>query len=189
MQADIHRILIKRDHLASRVEELAREIGTLYEHSDQGLVIVCVLSGAFIFVADLIRHLPIKMRIGLVTVSSYSGRTTESSGPDLTGPSGLDIAGRDVLIVDDILDTGQTLSLVQAELREQRPASLRTCVLLRKLGVARNDVPIDFVGFDIENVFVVGYGLDYDGHYRNFPHVAELKHHLYESTGSSATCR
>ncbi len=181
MQHDLERVLISQGQIAKRLDELADEIADSCPEPDSELLIVCVLSGAIVFVADLIRRLPIKMRIGLVTVSSYSGKTTESRGASLTQPLHVDAAGRHVLIVDDILDTGRTLRLVQSELAAQRPVSLRTCVLLRKLGVERDGVEADLVGFDIENVFVVGYGLDYDGHYRNLPEIAVLKPHLYET--------
>lgn len=180
MQPDIERVLISREQIADRLDELADDVARLPRNADGELLIVCVLSGAIVFVADLIRRLPMKMRIGLVTVSSYTGKTTESRGPSMPHPFRVDARGRDVLIVDDILDTGRTLRLVQAVLASQKPASLHTCVLLRKLGVERSDVEADLVGFDIENVFVVGYGLDYDGHYRNLPDIAVLKSHLYD---------
>ncbi len=180
MQADIERILIRRDRIAVRVRAMADEIARHYTGSNQGLMIVCVLSGAFIFVADLIRHLPLRMKIGLVAVSSYPGKRTTPQEAQLVAPLTPSVAGRDVLLADDILDTGQTLRAVQADLARQGPASLRTCVLLRKAAKAPSDVAVDFVGFDIEDVFVVGYGLDYDGHYRNFPDIAVLKPHLYE---------
>ena len=179
MQADIDRILIERHRIAARVEEMGDEIARIYRDAEPSLMIVCVLSGAIIFVADLIRQLPIKMNIGLVTVSSYPGRTTASQGATLLEPMDVDVAGRHVLIVDDILDSGNTLRAVQAELTGQGPASLRTCVLLRKADKAPDDVRVDVVGFDIDDVFVVGYGLDYGGHYRNYPHIAVLKPHLY----------
>lgn len=179
MQADIDRILIRGDRIAARIKEMADQIGRIYADADQGLMIVCVLSGAIIFVADLIRHLPMKMKVGLITVSSYPGKATESQGVRLLGSFQLDVAGRHVLVVDDILDTGRTLRAVQEGLAREGPASLRTCVLLRKPGRAPDDVRADLVGFEIEDVFVVGYGLDYDGNYRNFPHIAVLKPHLY----------
>ncbi len=180
MQADIDRILIPRERIAARTRELADEIGRLYANAEHDLVMVAILSGAIIFVADLIRHLPIKLKMGLVTVSSYPGRTTESLGPSLLSPLQVNVAGRDVLIVDDILDTGRTLGLVQAEIAAMRPSTLRTCVLLRKPSRDEGRAKADLVGFDIENVFVIGYGLDYNGHYRNFPDIAVLKSHLYE---------
>jgi hypoxanthine phosphoribosyltransferase len=176
MQGDIDRIIIRRDRIAARVREMAGEIGALYRDSEQGPMIVAVLSGAIIFVADLIRHLPMKMKIGLITVSSYHG--TESKPAKILQSAHVHVLGRDVLVVDDILDTGQTLRLVLAEIAQRGPASLRTCVLLRKPDRAPADLKPDWVGFDIEDVFVVGYGLDYRGNYRNFPDIAVLKPEL-----------
>lgn len=115
------------------------------------------------------------LRIGLVTVSSYPGSSTRSAGAKLLTSSYPELQNRDVLLVDDILDTGGTLRLVQRDIRAAAPRSMRTAVLLRKMGKAPPDVTVDFVGFDIEDVFVVGYGLDYDGLYRNLPHIAEWR--------------
>jgi hypoxanthine phosphoribosyltransferase len=179
MQSDIDRILIPRRRIAERVREMAGQIGELYAGPERRLTIVCVLSGAIIFVSDLIRHLPLKMNIALVTISSYAGKTTQSRGPTVLESLRFNVTGRDVLLVDDILDSGQTLRTVQRDLAGRKPASLRTCVLLRKPAKAPADIQVDIVGFDIEDVFVVGYGLDYDGYYRNWPDIAVLKPHLY----------
>src|SRR5438552_10472771 len=140
MEKDIERILITRDAIRKRVSELAAEISRTYEDCGDGLVIVPVLSGSIIFLADLIRCLPFKMKIGLLMVSRYRGPTT-IGGPtqivqDLTG----DIAGRNVLILDDILDSGTTLRAVAGQLRDRQPCSLRTCVLLRKASRAPKDL-------------------------------------------------
>jgi hypoxanthine phosphoribosyltransferase len=179
MEDDIARILIPRDRIAARVGELAREIGAIYGTPDEGLTLVTILSGSVIFLADLIRELPIRMKIALITVSSYGGATTTSRGAAVVSELKADVRGRHVLVIDDILDTGGTLRLVTARLREQRPASLRTCVLLRKPSKAPPDVVADFVGFDIDDVFVVGYGLDFDDLYRNYPHIGVLRPELY----------
>jgi hypoxanthine phosphoribosyltransferase len=179
MDPDIDRILITRQQIADRVKQLAADVAGTYREDQQGLILVSILSGAIIFLADLIRHLPMKMKIGLITVSSYSGKTTVSRGPKILHDLNLDITNRHVLVVDDILDTGKTLRLVLAELADRKPASLRTCVLLRKPDKAPPDVPAHFVGFDIEDVFVVGYGLDYNDHYRNYPHIGVLRPELY----------
>ena len=180
MKQDLARILISRDRIKERVSELAEEIAETYGPESQGLVIVPVLSGSIIFVADLIRCLPFKMHIGLVTISRYRGRTTEGGDPLVIQDLRIDIEDRHVLIVDDILDTGSTLRKVSEELRKRRPASLRICTLLRKPDKAPKDVVADFVGFDIEDAFVVGYGLDFNDQYRNWPDIAVLKTELYE---------
>ncbi|MFQ5489627.1 MAG: hypoxanthine phosphoribosyltransferase [Phycisphaerae bacterium] len=179
MQADIDRVLISQQQLADRVRQMALEIAGAYPDLDAGLSLVTILSGSVIFLADLIRHLPMKMKIGLITVSSYSGATTTSKGAKLLQDLNVDVTGRDVLILDDILDTGNTLRLVTERLAERNPRSIKTAVLLRKFTKAPDDVVADFVGFDIKDVFVVGYGLDYDDHYRNLPHIAVLKPEIY----------
>jgi hypoxanthine phosphoribosyltransferase len=179
IELDIDRVLLTREQIADRVRELADQIARAYRSNPEGLVLVAILSGAVIFLADLIRHLPMKMRIGLITLSSYPGATVVSRGPRILQNLNLNVAGRHVLVLDDILDTGQTLRMVLAQLAEEEPASLRTCVLLRKPAKAPQDLPADFVGFDIEDVFVVGYGLDYNDHYRNYPHIGVLRSELY----------
>lgn len=179
MEKDIERVLITDRELAQRVHDLAAEIAACYAGDDAGLILVPILSGSIIFVADLIRRLPMKMKLGLITVSSYAGATTRSRGVSLAMDLNMDVRGRHVLIVDDILDTGSTIRFVQGRLREQGPRSLRTAVLLRKTAKAPADVVADFIGFEIADEFVVGYGLDYDGHYRNFPHIAVLKPDRY----------
>ena len=165
---DIARILIHRDEIRARVRALAVQIADLYSGDEAGLTLVPILSGSIIFLADLIRELPLKMKIALVQVSTYPGNTTTPQAPrtviDLTGQ----IEGRNVLIVDDILDSGRTLRRVQGA------RTVRTAVLLRKASKAPPDVPVELVGFEIEDLFVVGYGLDYDDHYRNYPHVGVL---------------
>jgi hypoxanthine phosphoribosyltransferase len=176
---DIAQILIPRERIAQRVAEMAAELDAVYGQAEEGLTIVTILSGSIIFLADLIRQLPIRMKIALITVSSYSGATTSSRGASLVSELKGEIRGRHVLIVDDILDTGGTLRLVTARLREQAPASVRTCVLLRKPSKAPPDVSADFVGFDVDDVFVVGYGLDYNDLYRNYPHIGVLRPELY----------
>ncbi|MCZ6815413.1 MAG: hypoxanthine phosphoribosyltransferase [Planctomycetota bacterium] len=180
MERDIERILISRKCISERVSALADSIGETYGADSEGLVIVPILAGSVIFLADLIRCLPFKMKIGLMTVSSYRGKTTSAGESRLIQDLNLDIEDRHVLVVDDILDTGSTLRLVVGELRQRRPASVRICVLLRKRSKAPRDFSVDFVGFDIEDVFVVGYGLDYNDHYRNWPDIGVLKPELYE---------
>ncbi len=174
MVGDIDRVLISEAALAERVTSLAAEIESAYAPAASGLTVVTVMTGAVVFLADLIRQLPCRLEIGYIAVSSYAGPVT-TPGLAVAGAISLpELRDRDVLIVDDILDTGGTLRLVQTRLLEQNPRSLKTVVLLRKPGKAPADVSVDFVGFDVEDVFVVGYGLDYDGQYRNLPYIAEL---------------
>jgi hypoxanthine phosphoribosyltransferase len=179
MELDIERVLFADRELAARVSEMAVEIAACYNEPDPGLTIVPILSGSIIFLADLMRQLPMKMKLSLITVSSYRGKSREPGGLELRMDDETSVEGRHVLVVDDILDTGRTIRLVQARLREKHPRSLRTAVLLRKPSKAPADVSADFVGFEIPDEFVVGYGLDYDGHYRNYPHLAVLKPDRY----------
>ena len=143
------------------------------------IVLVPILTGAVVFIADLIRHLPLKLRLGVVAVSSYPGRTIQSKGAAIRSEIPPDLGGKHVLIVDDILDSGRTLGLVRRLIAGQSPppASVRICVLLRKaLASPRaEEVHADYVGFDIPDEFVVGYGLDFDGYYRNYPQIAILR--------------
>jgi hypoxanthine phosphoribosyltransferase len=177
MHADLDKILIDREHIARRVEELADEIShDMKDVTDRDeLVIVSVLTGSIIFLADLIRRLPQKLRIEVIGVESYPGRATKSRGPKITRSLSGNIEGRHVLIVDDILDSGGTMRLIREELAKRGPKSVRACVLLRKERPSAMEMPCNYVGFDIPDVFVVGYGLDYNNYYRNLPDIGTLK--------------
>jgi len=169
---EVGRVLVARDAIARRVAELGRDIADVY--AERELTIVAVLAGSLIFLADLIRHIPGRLRICLVSVSSYPGASTTSTGrPKLDPPPELP-SGGDVLIVDDILDTGQTLDTLVRHVRPQA-ASVRTCVLLKKKRKISPLLHPDFVGFDIGEEFVVGYGLDFDNLYRNLPDIRVLR--------------
>lgn len=182
MIADLDRILIPRERIAGRVKEMARAVADTYAADEAaGLTIVTILSGSLIFLADLMRELPLKMKIGLITVSSYRGETTVPLGATIDRDLNVDVAGRHVLLLDDILDTGGTLRLVRERVAAAGAKSIRTCVLLRKLAKAPADIPAEFVGFDIEDDFVVGYGLDYNDYYRNLPDIGVLRPELYKS--------
>ena len=142
------------------------------------VTLIPILTGSFIFVADLIRHLPIYMQIRLLSVSSYPGRSTSTRGASVNAaltnlPDSLE--GQHVLVIDDILDSGNTLKLVNDLLKQKQPASLRTCVLLRKQRPEAMASHVDYVAFDIPDRFVVGYGLDYDDYYRNLPDIVTLR--------------
>ena len=178
--AELERVLVDRDRIAARVAELAteveRELAAIESRRGEPLELVFlpVMTGAMIFVADLIRCLPRRMRIHPITASSYPGKATRSVGEvTVSGVPG-DLSNRDVLLVDDILDSGRTLSVLQAAIRAQSPRSLRTCVLLRKDVARAAEADCDFVGFEIPDAFVVGYGLDHDGLHRNLPDIGVL---------------
>jgi hypoxanthine phosphoribosyltransferase len=160
------------------VAELGQEIGALYTDADR-LLLVCVLKGAFVFLADLIRHVEVRHEVDFMEISSY-GLATESSGVvrillDLQQ----NVEGRHVLIVEDIVDSGRTLQYITRNLQTRGPASLRVCALLSKPSRREVDVRLDFVGFDVPDEFVVGYGLDYGEEYRNLPFIGVLKDEAY----------
>ena len=168
------RTLIPAERIRARVEELAREITR--DYAERTLVIVCVLKGSFVFAADLVRAIDLPLRIEFLGVQSY-GDGTESSGVvritlDLTRS----IEGEDVLIIEDIVDTGLTLGYIRETLLAKNPRSLRICTLLHKPSRMKRKVDIDYLGFAIEDVFVVGYGLDWAQRYRNLPEIAAIEH-------------
>lgn len=165
--------LLSREELNQGVARMAGEIGECYQ--DGQLTIVSVLTGSMVLVADLIRMLDLPMRLGVIEASSYRGATTTRGELVVNAKPMLDIQGRDVLLVDDIFDTGHTLVKVMEKMREFGPASVRSAVLLRKHGRQEVDAVPDFVAFDIPDEFVVGYGLDYEDLYRNLPYLAALE--------------
>jgi hypoxanthine phosphoribosyltransferase len=185
MHADLERTLVTREQIAFRVSEIGRQLaadlavdmaGDRDGAGGENVVIIPVMTGAMVFTADLIRQLPIKLSLGLVAVSSYPGKSMESKGVKIASELPHDLAGKHVVIVDDILDSGQTLAVVRELIERQKPASVRCCVLLKKPESARKrHVDVEYVGFEIPDAFVVGYGLDYDGYYRNHPEIATLK--------------
>jgi hypoxanthine phosphoribosyltransferase len=190
MQLDVDRVLISQDRIAQRVRQLARQItddhAALEATGSTGEVtIVPILTGALVFCADLIRHVSIHMQIGLLTVSSYPGSTIRSQGAQVLSRQMGDLTGRHVLVLDDILDSGGTLRLVVPILREAGAASVKSCVLLRKDRPAARETPVDYVGFDIPDEFVVGYGLDFNNYYRNLPDIVTLKPHVIERGGGT----
>jgi len=164
--------LVAEKEIAARVAELGRAIARDYASAD--LVLVGVLQGAIPFVADLMRAVALDLTIDFLRTSSYGSGTTSSGAVQLVTDLSVDVAGRHVLIVDDIVDTGHTLAALIRTLEARSPRSVRSCVLLDKTGRRETSITVDYVGFTIPNVFVVGYGLDYDGLYRNLPYVATL---------------
>ena len=178
LSGDLERVLITEEQIARRVRQLTRQIQRDFTGRD--LVVVALLNGTIMFLADLIRHLSLPMRLDFIGVSSY-GAGTQSGQLTFTKTLRLEVRGRDVLVVDDILDTGRTLKRVCAVLREHRPRRLKICVLLDKKARRLERVHPDYVGFEIPDLFVVGYGLDYAERYRNLPFVGVLKPECYRA--------
>jgi len=182
MQSHIDRILISHDRIAQRVKELAAQITLDHSppnHDAGDITIVPIMTGAMIFASDLIRQIPIAMKIGLMSVSSYPGRSIRSHGSQMLASQMGDLRGHHVLVLDDILDSGGTLHMVVPALREMGAASVKSCVLLRKDRPAVHAVHVDYVGFEIPDTFVVGYGLDYNDYYRNLPDIVTLKDQIH----------
>jgi hypoxanthine phosphoribosyltransferase len=174
---EVERVLITDAQLARRIAALGRQIER--DYAGRELVIVSLLNGTVMFLGDLIRHIGIPLRLDFMGVSSY-GAGTESGELVYTKELRLDVRGRDVLLVDDILDTGKTLSRVTKKLRLLKPRRIRTCVLLDKKARRVEKVEADYVGFEIPDAFVVGYGLDYAERYRNLPFVGVLHPRIYK---------
>jgi hypoxanthine phosphoribosyltransferase len=166
------KILLSADDIQRRVAEMARQIAGDYR--GQSITIVGVLTGCLMFLADLVRHLDLPLRIALVQASSYRGAATTPGTLRIQPELLPDLRGRHVLLLDDILDTGQTLAYLRDHLLTLGAASLRIGVLLRKEGRQQAALEVDYRGFDIPNAFVVGYGLDYNDEYRHLPYVAVL---------------
>ena len=181
MEDDIDRVLVGRDQIATRIQELARQITADHTgaEGETEITLVPILTGAMVLAADLMRHMPVRMKIGLMTVSSYPGRSLRTQGSSILGAQLGDISGRHILLLDDILDSGGTLRRVVPMLQEMGPASVRVCVLLRKDRPAARETPVDYVGFEIPDEFVVGYGLDFGDYYRNLPDIVTLKRAVY----------
>jgi hypoxanthine phosphoribosyltransferase len=182
MLADIDRVLVTRNQIAHRINQLAQQIVADHasDKANAEITLLPILTGGMVFCADLMRQMPVRMRIGLMTVSSYPGKSTQTQGSNLIANQIGDIKGRHILVVDDILDSGGTLRLVVPRLKELGPASVKACVLLRKDRPSARETAVDYIGFDIPDEFVVGYGLDYDDYYRNLPDIVTLKRDVYQ---------
>ena len=181
---DIKSVLLTEDQIHARTAELAADIGDLYLKDDmlgeQDLLLVTVLKGAVMFVTDLSRAIPVPTQLEFMAVSSYGSATSSSGVVRILKDLDRDIHDRDVLIVEDIVDSGLTLSWLLRNLAARHPRSLRVCALLRKPDAVRSNVHIDFVGFDIPTEFVVGYGLDYLERYRDLPYIGTLDPKVYQ---------
>jgi hypoxanthine phosphoribosyltransferase len=180
LREDVAKVLIPEDELQERIAELARDISADYSDSDCPLL-VCVLKGAFMFLADLTRHLEMRHEVDFMEVSSYGRGTVTSGVVRILLDLERNIEGRHVLIVEDIIDSGRTLDYITRNLRTRLPLSLRVCTLLSKPTRREIDVPVDWVGFEIPDEFVVGYGLDFAEVYRNLPFIGVLKEGVHGS--------
>ena len=180
MHQDIERVLISEQELAARIAELGKQVAA--DYADKDPIFLGILKGVVMFFSDMIRATPIQCQIDFMAVSSYGGGTSTSGKVRMLKDVSVDLRGRHVVILEDILDSGVTLSHVCAHLREMGPASLKICTLLDKPERRRPGITLkpDYVGFTIPNAFVVGYGLDYDEKYRNLPYVGVLKPEVYQ---------
>lgn len=178
MHDDIQRILISKEEISAKVKELADRITKDYEDSDS-LVVVCILKGASVFFADLIRKINRQVQIDFMSISSYGNSRSSSGVVQIRKDLDINIFGKDVLIVEDIMDSGQTLAYLTEMLSARDPSSLKICALLDKPERRVADIQPDYCGFEIPDEFVVGYGLDYAEKYRNLEYIGVLKPELY----------
>jgi len=190
VRSDLERVLFDESAIHQRLNDIAAQISEHYR--DCELTVVAVLHGSLMFVADLLRRIPLPLKLECLSVASYHGKTQTSGNvifkPVPAGPSSggevilPDVAGRDVLVLDDILDTGQTLAVIRGALEAMKPRSIKICVLLSKRKQRTREVDLDYVGFEIEDEFVVGYGLDFREHYRNLPYIGVLRKEFLEGS-------
>lgn len=166
------KVLIDEKTIQNRIEELAKQIEKDYDGKD--LTLVCILKGSVPFTVDLSRKMNKKLKLEFLQVSSYGSEKVSSGKIDLKLDLSENIAGENILIVEDIIDTGMTLSYLVEHLQQKNPASIKICTLLDKPSRRKYDVKVDYVGFEIPDKFVVGYGLDYDEIYRNLPYIGEI---------------
>ena len=189
MHQDLAEVLLDEETIAERVGMLADALATRLDEvatRDEPIVMIPVLTGSLVFTADLIRRLPHKLRLDVVTVSSYPGTATSTTGASIHSPLPDDLDGRHVVVVDDIFDTGRTMELLDTELRAAGASGVTSVVLLAKPARHEVDLRPDLVGFEIPDAFVVGYGLDYDGLYRNLPCIGTLRSELIKSPAELA---
>lgn len=176
MQEDLERVLYDEHTILRRLDEIAAQIVADYRERD--LTVIAVLNGSLIFMADLLRRIPLPLKLDCLSVASYHGGTSTTGEVVFKQIALPDVAGRHILILDDILDSGVTLAAISEKLRAAQPLSVKVCVLLRKQKIRLRPVEADYVGFDISDEFVVGYGLDYMERYRNLPCIGVLRTEL-----------
>ena|ERR1700726_1967170 len=176
MQGDLERVLFDEETILRRLDQIAAQISADYR--DRELTVIAVLNGSLVFMADLMRRIPLPLRLDCLSVASYHGRA-ETTGEVIFKQIALpDVQDRHILILDDILDSGHTLAAIREKLETAQPRSIRVCVLLSKKKKRARAVSADYVGFEIEDEFVVGYGLDYMEQYRNLPCIGVLRKDL-----------
>ena len=174
MQSDLKSVLYREDQIAARLDGLAIQIAEDYRGKD--LTVLAILNGSLIFMADLLRRIPLPLQLDCLRVKSYHGETVSTGRVEFDHAALPEIDGRHVLLLDDILDSGHTLAAIVETIRaEAKPLSLKSCVLLCKIKLRSRPIVADYVGFDIADEFVVGYGLDYQERYRNLPSIGVLK--------------
>ena len=178
VQGDIERVLFDGAAIHKRLDEMAAEITA--DYPDRELTVIAVLTGSLMFMSDLLRRIPLPLKLDCLSVASYHGKTKTSGEVIFKRLAVPDVAGRDVLILDDILDTGHTLAAVREKLEMAKPRSIQVCVLLSKKKQRARKVEADYIGFEIDDEFVVGYGLDYMERYRNLPYIGVLRKELLE---------
>jgi hypoxanthine phosphoribosyltransferase len=178
MQSDIERVLFDGPAIHKRLDEMAAQITA--DYSERELTVIAILTGSLMFMSDLLRRIPLPLKLDCLSVVSYHGKMQPSGEVIFKQLAVPDVAGRDVLILDDILDTGCTLAAVRKKLETAKPRSIRVCVLLSKRKQRTRDVDADYIGFEIDDEFVVGYGLDFMERYRNLPYVGVLRKELLE---------
>ncbi|MGJ3244386.1 MAG: hypoxanthine phosphoribosyltransferase [Opitutales bacterium] len=170
---DLETVLVSEDSIKRRLKELGSAINL--EYGDEEVAVIAIINGAIIFTADLIRELKVNLKLDCIRVSSYRDSTSAQGEPEILDVIRLDLRDRHVLLIDDILDTGATLNKVVSDVKAAGPKSVKTCILLDKQGRRVQDFEADFVGFEIPNEFVVGYGLDFAERYRHLPCIGILK--------------
>lgn len=172
----VNQVLFDAEAISKGVKKVAANINKDYGLLEsEGITLIPILTGSIIFVADLIRELPLQMRVVPISARSYIGKSTVSSGKPVVSNIPLDLKGRHVILIEDILDSGNTLKAVKEEVEKLSPASIKICVLLRKKREENRSLVCEYVAFEIPDIFVVGYGLDYDGLWRNSPEIYTLK--------------
>jgi hypoxanthine phosphoribosyltransferase len=176
VQGDLERVLFDEATILHRLDEIAAQISNDYR--DRELTVIVVLNGSLVFMADLMRRIPLPLRLDCLSVASYHGKVRTSGEVIFNQVAPPDVKNRHVLILDDILDSGHTLAAIREKLETAGPCTIRICVLLSKKKQRACKVDADYIGFEIDDEFVVGYGLDYDERYRNLPYIGVLRREL-----------